>query len=238
MKPYVNTENEHWQRLEEAFGYTFQEPALLAEALTHRSYANEHHSERLPDNERLEFLGDAVLDLVISQYLMINLPNSPEGELTRVRADVVSLPSLARLAKSLEIGSCLLLGKGEERSGGREKPSLLADALESLIGAVFTDGGFESAKVVVLPLFVPLLHQASTDEGQDFKSRLQEVLQGSQRELPIYQLVETTGPAHERTYRIDVLIDDLACGSGQGRTKKSAEQAAARAALEFLDNDS
>ena len=113
--------------------------------MTHRSYANEHHTS-LPDNERLEFLGDAVLDLVISQYLMASLPDSPEGELTRIRADVVALPSLARLARQLGLGSGLLLGQGEERSGGREKPSLLADALEALFGAIFTDGGYEAAR--------------------------------------------------------------------------------------------
>mgnify|MGYP002266683335 CR=1 FL=1 len=238
MNPSMNRENEHWRRLQDSLGYSFKNAAVLAEALTHRSYANEHPSESLPDNERLEFLGDAVLDLVISQYLMQSLPDSPEGELTRVRAEVVSLPSLARLARSLDIGSGLLLGKGEERSGGRAKSSLLADALESLIGAIFTDGGFESAKAVVLPLFVPLLQQASAEEGQDYKSRLQEVLQGAQRELPVYRLTETVGPAHERVYRTEVLIDDEVYGSGQGRTKKSAEQAAAQSALTMLDKDS
>lgn len=228
-----NMEREHWQTIEEAIGYAFRDRALLAEAMTHRSYANERQ-ESLPDNERLEFLGDAVLDLVISQYLLASLPDSPEGELTRIRADVVALPSLARLAKELRLGAGLLLGRGEERSGGRDKPSLLADALEALFGAIFTDGGFEAARTVVLPLFVPLLQQASVDEGQDFKSRLQEVLQASQRGLPVYQLTETSGPAHERVYRIDVLINERTFGSGQGRTKKSAEQSAAKAALAEL----
>lgn len=204
--------------------------------MTHRSYANECQAECLSDNERLEFLGDAVLDLVVSQYLMANLPDSHEGDLTRIRAEVVSLPSLASLARSLDIGSCLLLGKGEERSGGRDKSSLLADALEALFGAVFTDGGFESAKAVLLPLFVPLLQQASLNESQDFKSRLQEVLQATQRDLPIYAMVESSGPAHERVYRVDVLIDNCPLGSGQGRTKKRAEQAAAQAALALLDD--
>ena len=238
MKSTISVVKENWQRLEVALGYSFQESALLAEALTHRSYANESHAEDLPDNERLEFLGDAVLDLVISQYLMVTLPNSPEGELTRIRAEVVSMPSLARLATSLDIGSCLLLGKGEESSGGRSKPSLLADALEALFGAIFTDGGFEVARLVIMPLFVPLLQQASNDAGQDFKSRLQEVMQSTRRELPIYKLVEVTGPDHERIYRIDVLIDDCTHGSGEGRTKKSAEQSAAQAALMLLEKKS
>ncbi|MGK2944227.1 MAG: ribonuclease III [Desulfuromonadales bacterium] len=238
MKLSAKIVQENWQSLEESLGYSFKERALLAEALTHRSYANEFQSEVLPDNERLEFLGDAVLDLVISQHLMETLPESHEGDLTRIRAEVVALPSLASLASSLKIGSCLLLGRGEESSGGRNKPSLLADALESLFGAVFTDGGFESAKSVIMPLFVPLLQQAATDEGQDFKSRLQELLQSTRRELPVYTLIETTGPAHERLYRIDVQIDGCAFGSGQGRTKKSAEQAAAKATLLLLDENS
>jgi ribonuclease-3 len=228
-------EKEYWRSIEEALGYSFRDRALLAEAMTHRSYANEQH-ERLPDNERLEFLGDAVLDLVISQYLLLTLPDSPEGELTRLRADVVALPSLARLAKQIGLGSGLRLGRGEERSGGRDKPSLLADALEALFGAIFTDGGYEAASTVILPLFVPSLRQAAVEEGQDYKSRLQEVLQASQRGLPVYQLTETAGPAHERIYRIDVLINERTYGSGQGRTKKSAEQAAAKAALAELDN--
>lgn len=235
MTPSENTENKQWHRIAEALGYSFADRALLAEAMTHRSYANEHHTS-LPDNERLEFLGDAVLDLVISQYLLASLPHSPEGELTRIRADVVALPSLARLARQLGLGSGLLLGRGEERSGGREKPSLLADALEALFGAIFTDGGYEAARTVILPLFIPLLQQAAVDEGQDFKSRLQEVLQASQRGLPVYQLTETTGPAHERIYRIDVLINERIYGSGEGRTKKSAEQSAAKAALTELDS--
>jgi ribonuclease-3 len=238
MKLSGGTEKEHWQKLAEALKYTFQDSALLAEAMTHRSYANEHPSAGLPENERLEFLGDAVLDLVISQHLMETLPNSPEGELTRIRAEVVSLPGLARLARSLDVGSGLLLGKGEERSGGREKSSLLADALEALFGAIFTDGGFDSAKSVILPLFVPLLQQASNEEGQDFKSRLQEFLQATHRDLPIYKLVESVGPAHERVYHVDVLIDERPHGSGQGRTKKSAEQATVKAALAQLESDS
>lgn len=234
MKPSANAQKEHWQEIERALGHSFNDRALLAEAMTHRSYANERQGD-LPDNERLEFLGDAVLDLVISQYLMTSQPGSAEGELTRIRADVVSLPSLAGLAKTLDIGTGLLLGRGEERSGGRHKASLLADTLEALFGAVFTDGGFEAARRVILPLFAPLLEQAISEEGQDYKSRLQELLQASQRPLPVYRLTEASGPAHARIYCVEVLIDDRAHGSGQGRTKKSAEQAAARAALTLLE---
>ena len=131
----------------------------------------------------------------------------------------------------------MLLGKGEERSGGREKSSLLADAVEALIGAVFSDGGFAAAKSVVLPLFVPMIEEASRLEGQDFKSRLQELLQGSQRTLPVYKLVDATGPAHERTFRVDVIVDDNVISSGQGRSKKIAEQAAAEKALAALSTE-
>ena len=234
MAPLDMTENTQWQKLEESIGYSFGDRHLLAEAMTHRSYANECPGQT-PDNERLEFLGDAVLDLVISQYLMSALPKSPEGELTRIRAEVVALPSLERLARSLDLGDGLLLGRGEERSGGRNKASLLADALEALFGAVFIDSGFEIARSVILPLFVPLLQQAAAEEGQDYKSRLQEVQQAAQRELPVYQLAETTGPAHERTYLVEVMIDGRLHGKGEGRTKKGAEQAAAKAALASLD---
>jgi ribonuclease-3 len=237
MNQSVSAVQENWQRLEESLGYFFRERALLAEAMTHRSYANEFHTENLLDNERLEFLGDAVLDLIVSQHLMATLPDSPEGELTRLRAEVVSLPSLARIAMSLDIGSGLLLGKGEKNSGGRNKPSLLADALEALFGAIFSDGGFDAAQSAIMPLFVPLLQHASTNDGQDFKSRLQELLQRTRRELPVYELIEATGPAHERIYRIDVQIDGCTYGSGQGRTKKSAEQGAAQATLALLDEN-
>jgi ribonuclease-3 len=238
MKSSAKTVKETWQTLQEKLNYSFRNDALLAEAMTHRSYANESHSDELPDNERLEFLGDAVLDLIISQYLMESLPDSHEGDLTRIRAEVVALPCLARLARSLDIGSALLLGRGEENSGGRDKSSLLADALEALFGAIFTDGGFEAAQSTIMPLFVPLLRQASIDDGQDFKSRLQELMQSTHRELPVYTLIETTGPAHERLYRVDVIIDGSVYGSGQGRTKKSAEQAAAQATLLLLDEHS
>lgn len=227
--------NKNWLILQEKLGYSFQDIALLTEAMTHRSFANEYQSEDLLDNERLEFLGDAVLDLIVSQYLMNFQPDAPEGELTRIRADVVAMPSLARLARKLDLGSCLLLGKGEERSGGRDKSNLLADALESLLGAIFTDSNFDSVQKVVLPLFIPLLEQASSREGQDFKSRLQELVQAAQGELPVYKLVEATGPPHDRVYHVEVYVQKRLEGAGQGRTKKSAEQAAAEAAISSLD---
>lgn len=237
MKESDLTIEENWAKLEKTLGYSFQDQSLLVEAMTHSSYANEHDGE-CADNERLEFLGDAVLDLVVSQHLMSTHPESHEGILTRIRADVVAMPSLAELAGSLEIGCCLLLGKGEERSGGRSKSNLLADALEALFGAIFLDGGFESARAAIAPLFASLIANAAADEGQDYKSRLQEVLQAAQRALPNYELVDTSGPAHDRHYHVNILIDGQFHGAGEGRTKKSAEQAAAKAALKRLSKDS
>lgn len=234
MKLFDSEVQKSWPKLEESLGHAFQNRGLFTEALTHRSFANEYKTVDLPDNERLEFLGDAVLDLVISEYLMTQLPDMSEGQLTRIRADVVSMPGLAQVADSLDIAPAMLLGKGEERSGGREKSSLLADALEALIGAVFTDGGYEAARTVVLPLFVPMLEQASKVEGLDFKSRLQEILQASQRALPIYRVADASGPAHERIFRVEVIVEDSVISSAEGRTKKSAEQAAAKLALVAL----
>lgn len=238
MESPVNKDNGNWQTLERSVGYSFRDRTLLVTAMTHKSFANEARTAACPDNERLEFLGDAVLDLVVSEYLMEALPTSDEGELSRIRADVVAMPSLAVMANGIGIGPSLLLGKGEFGSGGREKPGLLADALEALFGAVFIDGGYQAAKAVILPLVVPLLQQASVAAGQDHKSRLQETLQARRRDLPVYRLKEATGPDHDRVYLVEVLIGDRVYGTGRGRTKKSAEQNAAAATLMLLDTDS
>jgi ribonuclease-3 len=226
---------ENWQQLELALGYSFRDRAQLVKAMTHGSYANEA-AEKIADNERLEFLGDAVLDLVISEYLMGEFPGQDEGVLTQTRADVVAMPSLAELAKTLGVGAGLLLGKGEERTGGRDKPNLLADALEAIFGAVFIDGGYDAAKSVILPLFVPLLKEGSMESCQDYKSRLQEVLQARQQPLPAYKMVKADGPDHERVYSVEVQLNGIAYGLGEGRSKKNAEQAAAKATLKKLDS--
>jgi len=237
MTSSVCIDSDNWQKLEKTLGYSFRDKSLLVNAITHKSFANEYPDSACPDNERLEFLGDAVLDLTVSEYLMDILPGSDEGELSRVRAEVVAMPSLAELARSIGIGRDLLLGKGESGSGGREKPSLLADTLEALFGAVFIDGGYEAARSVVLPLVAPLLKQASTDAGQDHKSRLQEFLQATRKELPVYRMIDVSGPDHDRVYRVEVLIEGRVHGIGQGRTKKSAEQNAAEAAMKILEKD-
>ncbi len=236
MTSAIDDRMSEWTLLEENLNYRFQDRHLLCEALTHRSFANEQSSDSLlPDNERLEFLGDAVLDLVVGNILHEDFPSCDEGEMTRIRSEVVAEPCLATLARDLDIGNALLLGRGEELSGGRSKSSLLADAFEALLGAVFKDGGLDAAITVIQPLFIPLLRQAEKQSGLDYKSRLQELVQGRYRILPRYQLVAASGPDHEKVYLVDVYVDAQACGRGEGRTKKSAEQSAALAALMELD---
>lgn len=223
-----------WETLEKHVAYRFTQPDLLREAMTHRSFANEFPSAQSTDYERLEFLGDAVLDLVVSRCLLREFPDFNEGELTRLRAEVVAEPSLAGLARQLRLGECLLLGRGEERSGGREKSSLLADALESLFGAIFSDGGFEEAATVIEPLLLPLVRSAASCSGQDFKTRLQELYQAQHGTLPVYRLAEAVGPDHDRRYTVEVYLDTRLFGIGTGTTKKKAEQEAARQALAAL----
>jgi ribonuclease-3 len=223
-----------WSALEERLGHRFADRVLLARALTHRSYANESRDPEVVDNERLEFLGDAVLDMVVGHLLLITHAAADEGELSRQRAELVSEPSLARLARELLLGDCLLLGRGECRSGGRSKESLLANTLEALFGAVFLDAGYVAADGVIRRLFAPLLHAQSSQVGQDYKTRLQERLQ-AQRQRPEYRLVAACGPDHQRHYQIEVLMVDSVLGRGEGTTKKRAEQDAARQALEFLE---
>jgi len=217
--------------------YHFSKPALLRESLTHKSFSNERPGESLSHNERLEFLGDAVLDLVVSHGIFRDFPALPEGELTRIRSEVVSEKGLSAIARELNLGSCLLLGRGEERSGGREKESLLADALEALLGAVFCDGGFDRACSVIVVLFGPAVAlSASRKAGIDHKTRLQELLQARHGHPPVYVLTRTEGPDHQRLYTVEVRLDDRTIGRGQGRNKKGAEQAAACEALARLDN--
>lgn len=234
MDDLLHPEHPAWDALEERIAYRFADRGLLLEAMTHRSYANEMTSREIPDYERFEFLGDAVLDLVVSRCLLRDFPGCNEGELTRLRAEVVAEGSLARLAGSLRLGEALLLGRGEERSGGRRKTSLLADAIEALFGAIFTDGGFERAAEVIEPLLLPLVAAASQRSGHDFKTRLQEACQARQQTLPIYRLAEASGPDHERQYRVEVYLETRLCGTGIGSTKKKAEQDAARQALRTL----
>lgn len=220
--------------LEEKIDYYFRDGALLEEALTHKSFSNEQPGS-IPFNERLEFLGDAVLDLVISRYVYKHLP-APEGELTRIRAEVVNEKSLSLIAEKLDLGSYLRLGKGEERSGGRNKSSLLANVLEAVLGAVFCDSDFERARSVAEPLFVKEIHRAASSKaGMDYKTRLQEMLQSLYGKTPEYVLSQVMGPEHSRSYSVEVRFDGKLIGEGTGTTKKKAEQAAAREALALLE---
>jgi len=226
-----------WNALEQRIGHRFLDRELLARALTHRSYANESRNQLLGDNERLEFLGDAVLDLIVGYRLYVIHAEADEGELSRLRSELVSAPSLARLARELAIGDSLLLGRGEDRSGGRDRESLQADSLEAVIGAVFLDAGYGAAEAVVCRLFAPLLQAAATQAGQDYKTRLQELLQARRQLRPEYLLTASHGPDHQRRYEVEVLAAGVVLGRGEGTTKKRAEQEAARCALEHLERE-
>lgn len=217
--------------LEERLGHRFGRPDLLALALTHRSVSADDPSRA--DNERLEFLGDAVLQLVVTDLLYHDYPDLAEGKLAKTRASVVSRPLLAEIAYQLDLGSHLDLAPAEERTGGRSKDSILADALEALIGAVFLDAGFEVARRIVETLFGDQVAERAKRPGvRDYKTRLQEILaQTGQR--PVYQVVGE-GPDHERRFSAVVTVEDRILGSGDGSSKKQAEQAAAREAIEAL----
>ncbi len=221
---------EHLQRFFDSVGWQVKNQKLYEQALTHSSFAHErgHSSDH---NERLEFLGDAVLELIISDYLFHHYPHFSEGKLTRLRSDLVCEASLARLANNLELGRYLRLGKGEAVGGGASRPSLLADTVEALIGALYLDLGLESCRRYVLELFRPVLQDLK--EGvlrQDYKTLLQEYAQAHYAITPEYTIVSESGPDHNKTFEAEVLLDCSAVGRGQGRSKKEAEQAAAREA--------
>lgn len=220
--------------LQERLNYRFNDPMLLKTALTHKSFRNERPPDVAPDdNERLEFLGDAVLDLFIGERLYEIEPTLTEGEMTRVRAELVSEVGLARVSRTLQLGEYLLLGRGERKSGGQNKNSLQANTLEAVIGAIFRDGGWQTLTTVAAPLFLPLILDsvAQSADSADSKSRLQELLQAQGEKPPEYCLIETEGPDHNRMYSVEVLIDGQRAGSGSGRSKKLAQQVAARNAL-------
>lgn len=217
--------------LEERLGHTFAEPGLLRLALTHRSVSSDDPARN--DNERLEFLGDAVLQLVITDALYAGFPHLAEGQMAKVRAAVVSRPTLAEVARALDLGSHVELAPGEERTGGRGKDSILADAVEAILGAVYLDGGLEAATGVVLRLWQDRMAERARRPGvRDYKTRLQEEL-ARIGQRPVYE-VEGWGPDHDRRFRARAMIGDSPAGTGEGRSKKEAEQEAARAALDSL----
>lgn len=214
---------------QEVIGYQFQQEGLLLQALTHSSYANEKKMKKHSDNERLEFLGDAVLEIISSEYLYRQFPDLPEGELTKMRASLVCEPTLAYCTKDLHLGEYLLLGRGEDHTGGRQRNSILSDALEAVIGAIYLDGGFASAKEFILKFI--LTDIAHKQLFYDSKTILQEVIQGNYSEELSYFLLAEEGPDHDKKFIVEARIGTTAYGKGCGRTKKSAEQEAAYATL-------
>jgi ribonuclease-3 len=223
--------------LQEKLGVSFNDPSRLRQALTHSSYINENPTSTLDCNERLEFLGDAVLGQIISEKLYRDLPQADEGEMTTLRAALVKRDTLARLATAISLGDYLYLGKGEEASGGRSKKANLASALEALIAAVFLDQSTATTRDFILRLFQEELARVLSQGGiVNHKSQLQELLQSRGQPPPIYNVVEVSGPDHERRFSIEVRAGNTVLGRGTGKSKKLAEAAAARSALEHLPN--
>ena len=219
--------------LESAIGYRFRNITLLQNALTHSSYANERWHDSLMSNERLEFLGDSILGMVVADYLYRNFPDRPEGELTRMRADMVCEQSLAAVANRLNLGSHLLLGHGEEQGGGRTRPSILADAVESVIAASFLDGGMDAAAGIVRR-FVLTNVPVTRLHNRDYKTGLQELVQQKKNQVLSYALVGESGPDHDKSFLVEVSLNGKVVGQGSGSSKKRAEQDAARCAIETL----
>ncbi len=221
------------EKLEKRLDYTFQNRALLENALTHSSYANEHRDTGMTSNERLEFLGDSVLGMVVADHLYREHPRMPEGDLTRTRASLVCEESLVEVARALELGKYLHLGKGEDAGGGRERPSILADATEAVLAAIYLDGGIAQARRVIRTLI--LAGEEETSSSRDHKTALQELVQRKSGRKLTYRLVGEEGPDHAKRFSVEVVLNGTVVGCGEGRTKKAAEQCAAKAAIEKLD---
>ena len=218
------------KELERKSGYKFRSFELLKQAVTHSSFANEHKMEGLKDNERLEFLGDAVLEIVSSEFLFIHYPEMPEGDLTKFRASIVCEPTLALCARELELGNYLRLGKGEELTGGRKRDSIVSDAMEAVIGAIYLDGGFANAKEFIHRFILKDIEHKKL--FYDSKTILQEIVQGDFKEDGIsYVLAGEEGPDHDKKFFVDVLIGEKVIARGTGHTKKGAEQEAAYRAI-------
>ena len=215
-----------FSQLEGAAGYCFEDKTLLKQAMTHSSYANEHRAQHMKDTERLEFLGDAVLEVISSEFLFKEYPEMPEGDLTKLRASIVCEPTLALCARDLNLGEYLLLGKGEERTGGRGRDSIVSDAMEAFIGAIYLDGGFANAKEFIDRFIMKDIEHKKL--FYDSKTILQEIVQRDHKGEEItYQLIGEEGPDHNKKFVVDLLIGGKVEGQGSGRTKKAAEQEAA-----------
>lgn len=225
-------DNQLTKELKENYNIVFHDLNLLEQAFTHSSYVNEHRNLQLSDNERLEFLGDAVLELMVSQYLFRLYPHLPEG--TKTRAAIVREDSLSKFAKECHFDQYVLLGKGEENSGGRTRPALLCDLFEAFLGALYLDQGFDTTHAFIEKVIFPKVKAGAFSHEMDHKTKLQEVLQKSGDVSIEYRLINEEGPAHERVFWIEVYVDDQLIGTGQGKSKKLAEQAAAENALAAL----
>lgn len=221
--------------MENKIRYQFREPARLTEALTHSSYANEHRERGLVCNERLEFLGDSVLSIVISDYIYRRFLNLDEGDLTKIRASIVCEDSLAIAAKKIDLGNSLFLGKGEERTGGRKRKSILADAFEAVIGAIYLDGGIEEARAFIKETLQSIIEDGIKGRlNRDYKTEFQEYVQRNGEVSIRYEIIDQTGPDHCKEFEAAVFVDDTLYGQGSGSSKKEAEQEAAQDALEKL----
>ena len=220
--------------LETKLGYQFQKPKLLDHALTHSSYANEHHLGSISSNERLEFLGDSVLGMIVADHLYRTFPDLPEGDLTRIRANLVCEGSLVLVAKEWDLGRYLKLGKGENACGGRSRPSILADAVEAVLAAVFLDGGLEHDRDIIQRFLLDRMEQVNR-ASRDHKTYLQELVQRKSGQVLSYELIGESGPDHNKTFQMQVLLNGQPIGQGTGHSKKEAEQAAANAAIERLE---
>lgn len=219
--------------LEQRLGYNFNNANLLINALTHSSYANEVRNG-ISSNERLEFLGDSVLSIIVSEYIFSNFTSLPEGELTKLRASIVCEKSLCFFSRELGIGDYLRLGRGEEKSGGRNRDSILADAFEAVLAAVFLDGGMENARAFVMPFVIKELKHTDDEVFKDYKTALQEIIQQNPEESVIYILTNESGPDHDKVFEVEVHLNSNVIGKGSGKSKKSAEQMAAKKALELM----
>ena len=217
------------KKFQEVIGYHFHDEKLLRQALTHSSFANEKHLKKHSDNERLEFLGDAVLEIISSEFLYKEYPDKPEGELTKLRASIVCEPTLALCTKDIALGEYLLLGKGEDQTGGRGRKSILSDALEAVIGAIYLDGGFANAKEFIHKYILTDIEHKQL--FYDSKTILQEIVQEKGTHLVEYHLIKEEGPDHNKSFTVDVLVSGHVMGTGVGHTKKAAEQEAAYQAI-------
>ncbi|MCG3090132.1 ribonuclease III [Sporosarcina cyprini] len=227
-------ERKKFEELQSALGIQFKDASLLYNAFTHSSYVNEHRRKRFTDNERLEFLGDAVLELGVSRFLYSTEPNMSEGQLTKLRAAIVCEPSLVTFSNELKFGDYILLGRGEEQTGGRTRPALLADVFEAFIGALFLDQGMEVVTKFLEKVVFPKVGVGAFSHVMDYKSRLQEIVQQNDNGQLHYEIIEEKGPAHAKKFVTVVRLDDRQLGTGIGKSKKEAEQQAACQAIQVL----